>query len=657
MSVRTRQVSSPPPVLRQTTTPATMARRQTASAATATPQEANARRAELSTAGAMARARLTSGLIYDGTRPAPGTTNTNAARPVDAPLKGDPNHRTPETYNNVINQFAVAHNPRYAIRDSSGDGIKDTFCNIFVWDVTRAMGAEIPHWVDKRTGQPTTVYNYSQSRELDANATMDWLRQHGAQYGWRQVSAEEAQRLANQGHPTMVGWKNPRGIGHVAIVRPGNINERGPAIAQAGATNVNYAHVRDTFGNVPVEYWVNDRGRAASGPSPSPTPTPQPPSPTPPPATTPPTTGLPQTTLRQGDRGEAVRMLQQSLIRLGYMTEAAYNTGPGVFGPKTDAALRAFQRDAGITVDGIYGPQTRQALTQALARVQGGGSTYTVRPGDTLSQIAQRHGTTVDELVRLNNIRNPNLIYPGQELRLPARTYTVRPGDTLSQIAQRHGTTVDELVRLNNIRNPNLIYPGQELRLPPSSSAPAPAPPPAPTPAPNPGPPPSGVGGSAPIGQIPRTGNAFIDSIAADAIRNQQETGVPASVTIAQAILESGWGRSELSRQANNFFGIKGTGPAGSVTMRTREVINGRDVYVNAQFRKYHTPQESFADHARLFTQSPRYAEAMRHTHDAFRFAAEIHRAGYATDPEYTNKLHSLMRQYNLTQFDAIARR
>ncbi len=613
MSVRTRQVSSPPPASRQTTTPATTARRQTASAVTATPQEAATRRAELSTAGAMTRARLTSGLIYDGTRPAPGTTNTNAARPIDAPLKGDPNQRTAETYNNVINQFAVAHNPRYAIRDSSGDGIKDTFCNIFVWDVTRAMGAEIPHWVDQRTGQPTTVYNYSQSRELDANATMDWLRQHGAQHGWRRVSAEEAQRLANEGHPTMVGWKNPGGIGHVAIVRPGNINERGPAIAQAGSTNVNYAHVRDTFGNRPVEYWVNDRGRAAGGSSPVPTPTPQQPAPAPPPATppstTPPTTGLPQATLRQGDRGEAVRTLQQSLIRLGYMTEAAYNTGPGIFGPRTDAALRAFQRDAGITVDGIYGPQTRQALTQALARVQGNASTYTVRPGDTLSQIAQRHGTTVDELVRLNNIRNPNLIYPGQELRLPL-----------------------------------------------SSGTPAPAPAPRPAPTPNPGTPPSGVGGSAPIGQIPRTGNAFIDSIAADAIRNQRETGVPASVTIAQAILESGWGRSELSRQANNFFGIKGTGPAGSVTMRTREVINGREIYVDAQFRRYHTPQESFADHARLFTQNRRYAEAMRHTHDAFRFAAEIHRAGYATDPEYTNKLHSLMRQYNLTQFDAIAR-
>jgi LysM repeat protein len=236
-------------------------------------------------------------------------------------------------------------------------------------------------------------------------------------------------------------------------------------------------------------------------------------------------------------------------------------------------------------------------------------------------------------------------------------TYTVRPGDTLSQIAQRHGTTVDALVRLNNIHNPNLIYPGQELRLPPSSAlAPAPAPRPAPAPTPNLGQPPSGVGGSAPIGQIPRTGNAFIDSIAADAIRNQRETGVPASVTIAQAILESDWGRSKLAREANNFFGLKGTGPAGSVTMRTREVINGREVYVNAPFRKYHTPQECFADRARLFAQSPRYARAMQYTHDAFRFAEEIHKAGYATDPKYTDKLHRIMRQYNLTQFDAIAR-
>ena len=103
-----------------------------------------------------------------------------------------------------------------------------------------------------------------------------------------------------------------------------------------------------------------------------------------------------------------------------------------------------------------------------------GNQTYTVRRGDTLSEIASRYGTTVSNLVRLNGIRNPNLIYPGQVLILPGNvsnngevagktTYTVQKGDTLSEIASRYGTTVSNLVCLNNIRNPNLIYPGQVL--------------------------------------------------------------------------------------------------------------------------------------------------------------------------------------------------
>src|SRR5690606_26061342 len=105
-----------------------------------------------------------------------------------------------------------------------------------------------------------------------------------------------------------------------------------------------------------------------------------------------------------------------------------------------------------------------------------GGGTYTVRRGDTLSGIAQRHGTNWQTLQRLNNISNPNLIYPGQVLRLPGGggntpsptggTYTVRSGDTLSGIAGRHGTNWQTLQRLNGISNPNLIYPGQVLRLP-----------------------------------------------------------------------------------------------------------------------------------------------------------------------------------------------
>ena len=102
-----------------------------------------------------------------------------------------------------------------------------------------------------------------------------------------------------------------------------------------------------------------------------------------------------------------------------------------------------------------------------------GATTYTVQRNDNLTEIAARFGTTVAELVRLNNIADPNLIYPGQVLIIResggstppsgATTYTVQRGDNLTEIAARFGTTVAELVRLNNIADPNLIYPGQVL--------------------------------------------------------------------------------------------------------------------------------------------------------------------------------------------------
>ena len=94
---------------------------------------------------------------------------------------------------------------------------------------------------------------------------------------------------------------------------------------------------------------------------------------------------------------------------------------------------------------------------------------YTVRSGDSLSAIAARFGTTVGALQSANNIRNANLIYPGQVLRVSGqataqRAYTVRSGDNLSVIASRLGTTVGHLQSTNGIRNVNLIYPGQSLR-------------------------------------------------------------------------------------------------------------------------------------------------------------------------------------------------
>ncbi|HEX8821704.1 MAG TPA: glucosaminidase domain-containing protein [Archangium sp.] len=156
--------------------------------------------------------------------------------------------------------------------------------------------------------------------------------------------------------------------------------------------------------------------------------------------------------------------------------------------------------------------------------------------------------------------------------------------------------------------------------------------------------------------KIPKTGNAFLDSVAADAIESQRATGVPASVTLAQAILESGWGKSGLATKHHNYFGIKGKGTVGTAVMTTWEHENGQDVVIKDGFRVYRSAAESFKDHGLFFIVNKRYAEAMRHTDDAERFAKEIHKAGYATDPNYSQTLIKLIRQYKLTNFDQVAR-
>lgn len=97
---------------------------------------------------------------------------------------------------------------------------------------------------------------------------------------------------------------------------------------------------------------------------------------------------------------------------------------------------------------------------------------YTVRRGDTLWGIARRYHTTVGDLARRNRVADPSLIYPGQVLQIPytgtetAETYTVERGDTLWGIAREHGTTVEALAERNQLADPDLIYPGQVLRLP-----------------------------------------------------------------------------------------------------------------------------------------------------------------------------------------------
>jgi len=150
---------------------------------------------------------------------------------------------------------------------------------------------------------------------------------------------------------------------------------------------------------------------------------------------------------------------------------------------------------------------------------------------------------------------------------------------------------------------------------------------------------------------------AFIASVAGPAQESQRATKVPASVTIAQAILESGWGRSTLTRDDHNYFGMKCFGDPGPVALGCRDYAthecSGNDCWpTNAQFRAYQRDADSFTDHGRQLATLSRYAEAMKYTGDPARFAREIHLAGYATGSTYAEKLIDLMSQHNLYQYD-----
>jgi LysM repeat protein len=139
---------------------------------------------------------------------------------------------------------------------------------------------------------------------------------------------------------------------------------------------------------------------------------------------------------------------------------------------------------------------TGPAVSAATLATERSWTTYTVRPGDTLYDIAERHGTTVQALVARNSLaQGGRWLMPGQKVSVPGAssssssegsgtrrgsesssarqtaTVTVRPGDTLSHIAARHGVTVGELARANGISNPRLIFPGQRITVPGSGTS------------------------------------------------------------------------------------------------------------------------------------------------------------------------------------------
>ena len=149
--------------------------------------------------------------------------------------------------------------------------------------------------------------------------------------------------------------------------------------------------------------------------------------------------------------------------------------------------------------------------------------------------------------------------------------------------------------------------------------------------------------------------NEFIKELAPGAVASMKECGICASFTIAQAALESSWGRSKLSIDGCNLFGVKAdkSWPGPTLDMQTGEHLNGKDVIVPATWRKYPNWAACIEDHAKFFFENPRYKLALHLKADPVAFAKAIQTAKYCTDPHYSDKISSIIETHNLRRFDS----
>jgi len=132
----------------------------------------------------------------------------------------------------------------------------------------------------------------------------------------------------------------------------------------------------------------------------------------------------------------------------------------------------------------------------------------------------------------------------------------------------------------------------------------------------------------------------FVNSMWPHAQRVSQRTGLDPRVVIAQAALETGWGKSA---PGNNYFGIKSHGESGGNNLGTWEVVNGQRVNVNDNFRAYESMGESADGYANFLETNPRY-RSMLSASDIDAQIQELGRSGYATDPQYANKIRSIAK-------------
>lgn len=145
----------------------------------------------------------------------------------------------------------------------------------------------------------------------------------------------------------------------------------------------------------------------------------------------------------------------------------------------------------------------------------------------------------------------------------------------------------------------------------------------------------------------------FIKKLAPYALEDYVVTKILPSLTIAQGALESAWGTSGLSRNANNLFGVKGSGNDGTIEYLTNEFVRGAMTRVKQYFRKYKTWGDSVTDHSRIL-QLSRY-RGIPGEKDYKTVCRLVKSAGYATDPNYTQMLIDLIETNGLLKYDLLA--
>lgn len=178
------------------------------------------------------------GLDFDGETPAKGVTSRDLFKALNPPLQSREGRRSADLYRRIIDQFAVGKNPRY-----DPDDPQKPRAHIFVWDVTRAMNVEIPHFVG--------------ARELTLGLTVDWLRHEGPMRGWRKTDEMSAWEAANEGLCVVAVPREVR-LKLMAVARPGDFNTDGkPFLSAAAIGRGNGLSTQEAFGVFAVEFFVH----------------------------------------------------------------------------------------------------------------------------------------------------------------------------------------------------------------------------------------------------------------------------------------------------------------------------------------------------------------------------------------------------------------